>query len=257
MIIKEREYFCNGAKTNYYQLGKGQPLIFLHGAALGPLVYRQALEKLAVYFEVIAPDIPPFGKFNLPPEDWEFDDYGTYFASLIESLNLEKVILVGHSLGGGIAASTAISSKRVKKLILINPAAIPIKKSFLQLSAYFFKTSFNYLRKSKKRKVGFSRFRHVVYYSINNIHHVNRIFKYMARVVKTGNQETLEKIEMPTLILWGKPDLILPDSQAIEIHTRIKNSNLKLLAGGHEWCLFQPEKLVELINKFTKIEAIK
>ena len=59
--------------------------------------------------------------------------------------------------------------------------------------------------------------------------------------------ETIARIAVPTLILWGEDDEIFPASTAVRLHTMIKNSEMRMVRGNHDWCLFKPEQLESLL----------
>lgn len=237
---------ANGVRTRYFVAGEGRPLLFLHGGGVRAMTYRKNLELLAQRFYVIAPDIPPFGASSMPPTVWDFNDYAKYFSAFLDSLSLEGVTVVGHSYGGGIALCLGERSARVGRLVVIDAAGVSQHPLGSFMYQYFIRKSFhNLLQKN------FSVFVRLHVDFISNIlrklpyvfHGVRMVFYAM----QPRYNESIARIAVPTLILWGEGDEIFPIATAQHLHELIKNSELRLVPGNHDWCLFRPEQLQSLL----------
>jgi pimeloyl-ACP methyl ester carboxylesterase len=124
----ERTVSVRGISTHLFEAGdpSAPPVLYLHGTFLGNLWLDFHL-ALAQQFHVFAPDTPGFGLSERP--DWmrDMSDYVLYFRDLLDTLGLEKATLVGHSLGGWMAAELAVwYPERVEKLVLSNAAGMRI-----------------------------------------------------------------------------------------------------------------------------------
>ncbi len=93
--------------VNVMRGGKGPPLLFLHGAG-GAGVWLPFMAALSEHYEVIVPDHPGFGRSDTPEWLDSFRDLAYFYLDFIEALGLDSVHLVGHSLGGWIAAEIAV-----------------------------------------------------------------------------------------------------------------------------------------------------
>src|SRR5262249_52430960 len=120
----EREtYTVNGVKTVVYTAGKGDPVVFFHGA--GTLDGFDFAEPWTDKFRVIAPYHPGFGESGDDPTFTDLHDYVMHYLELFDVLKLDEFNLVGLSLGGYLAAKFASEhGHRVKKLALIAPAGM-------------------------------------------------------------------------------------------------------------------------------------
>lgn len=109
--------------------GSGQPVVFLHGWALGSRAYKRALKRLVnLGARVYAPALPGFGgTAELDEEHRSFAGYARFIASFLDEVGVgEPVILVGHSFGGAVAIQFASdSAERVKALVLIDAIGGP------------------------------------------------------------------------------------------------------------------------------------
>src|SRR5262245_59388938 len=116
-------YNIDGVETVVYTAGKGEPLVFFHGA--GTADGFDFAEEWTDSFRVIVPYHPGFGESGDDPSFTDFHDYVMHYLGLFEALKLDKFNLVGVSMGGHLAAKFAIEhGHRVKKLALIAPAGI-------------------------------------------------------------------------------------------------------------------------------------
>ena len=107
-------------KLNYREIGSGQPLIILHGLFGSSDNWQTQAKKFAVYFRVILVDLRNHGHSNWDP-DTSYQAMASDIIELIHDLNLEKIILVGHSMGGKVAMlTTQLNPKLIDKLIVVD-----------------------------------------------------------------------------------------------------------------------------------------
>jgi len=107
-------------KLNYREIGSGQPLIILHGLFGSSDNWQTQAKKFAVYFRVILVDLRNHGHSNWDP-DTSYHAMASDIIELIHALNLEKIILVGHSMGGKVAMlTTQLNPKLIDKLIVVD-----------------------------------------------------------------------------------------------------------------------------------------
>jgi len=114
----------DGLRTAYRRRGNGPPILFLHGEQLAGR-WLPFLEKLAGGHDVIAPDHPGFGDTPMPPFLAGFDDLVLHYDGLLARLGIDSVHLVGHALGGWIAAELAVHyPRRFASLALLAPSGV-------------------------------------------------------------------------------------------------------------------------------------
>lgn len=126
-MLNESFFELRGCKLWLRRGGAGQPLLFLHGAH-GFAGMQPALDALAKNFDVLAPDLPGFGRSDAP--DWIDDvpDLAFFLLDLVTALDVKRVNLVGHSIGGWAALEMAIrSTERLKSLTLVDSAGIRLE----------------------------------------------------------------------------------------------------------------------------------
>ena len=212
-------------------------VLFLHGGGLKASTYSKMLNNLAIKHRVIAPDLPGFGNSSVSNFVWNYSDYVNYLNEFIKELNLNNIILIGHSLGGGISIHLAAKSNKIKRLILIDSVGIPPKYSRNKLALKLISKSVKELVFMKDRKTAFITIKDF----LHNIVHQNRNVFTMAKTVEnliySENKNVFDKINVPTLILWGTQDELFSKDIAYKFSQLIKNSELKFINGNHDWIL--------------------
>jgi pimeloyl-ACP methyl ester carboxylesterase len=119
--IQCRSIKVNGLDVLYYTAGYGEPLIVIHGGGGDARTWWKNIAELASYYTVYAPDLPGFGGSEPLSGDYYIPELADFVDSFAASLGLEKFHLVGHSLGGGIALDYTLKKpSKVKKLVLVS-----------------------------------------------------------------------------------------------------------------------------------------
>src|SRR6266545_2632617 len=120
-----RSLTLHGSRVNYVEIGTGSPLVFVHGLAGCWQNWLENIPHFANSHRVIALDLAGFGESELPHEDISIPGYGRFVDAFLGEIGVERAVLVGNSMGGFIAAETAISHpSRVEKLVLVSAAGL-------------------------------------------------------------------------------------------------------------------------------------
>ncbi len=236
----------------FYQQGglksSSTPILFLHGWGISAKPYQEVLELLAQQHPVIAPDLPSFARSsyrNLIPD---YDSYAKFMLSFLETLNLEQVHLVGHSIGGGIAItlSTMIPDK-VSSLVLVDSTGIPsvsipqiVPRRAIEMTAQIS------IPKLKLQLVDIPQV-----FSYNLLFNTGNVIQALLLSLYKDLRHLLPTIKAPCLLLWSKKDLTTPLTVAQEMAAMIPDSRLVTVSEGyHEWGLWHPEKFASLVLDF-------
>ena len=231
-----------GLKINYKTLGEGKPLLILHGWGSSSEKWQKIGELLVQKgMRVIIPDLPGFGKSEEPQKAWNLDDYCDFVEEFIKILNLDKFYLLGHSFGGSLAVKFSLQHpEKVAKLFLVSAACVrkkSLKNKLFKFISRFFKIKPLFLRKFFYRKSD--------YLSVRGV-----MKETYLKVIEEDLSDVLEKVKIPTMIIWGAKDKITPIKQAKLIKIKIRNSELKIIPNiGHSSHLEAPEKLGDLVSQ--------
>ena len=254
----------DGTQIFYKDWGKGQPIVFSHGWPLSSDDWDgQMLFFLQQGFRVIAHDRRGHGRST---QSWSGNDMDTYaddLAALTEALNLHDAIHVGHSTGGGEVARYIgrHGTRRVSKAVLIgavppimlktagNPGGLPIevfdgiRAGVASNRAEFYRDItlpfYGYNRPGAKISEGIRQH----WWEQGMSGSIKAHYDCVKAFSETDFTEDLKKIDVPTLILHGDDDQIVPCLDAGVLSAKlVKNSTLKIYPGlPHGMCTTHPE----------------
>jgi pimeloyl-ACP methyl ester carboxylesterase len=126
-----RDVAARGARIRFVEAGSGPPLILVHDYLASHVAWDDVLPRLARNFRVIAPDLPGFGESEKPPPSryrYDFEGFSESLVDLVAALDLGRVSLCGHAMGGAVALTLAASYAHVvQNLVLVNPLVYPPK----------------------------------------------------------------------------------------------------------------------------------
>jgi pimeloyl-ACP methyl ester carboxylesterase len=253
----ERTINVRGIQTHLFDAGSpaAAPLLYLHGTFLGNL-WLEYHSTLAQNFRIIAPDIPGFGLSERPNWMRDMSDYVLYFRDLLDMLGLEKTTVVGHSLGGWMALELAIwYPERVEKLVLSNATGIRVKGSplanlFAMNPREVVATCFDNLAAAAPLMPA----------EFNTDYLLSQYRQLTTLASLAWNpsydptlERRLERINCPTMIVWGQNDRLIPPVYGDTLHRLIAHSELIKLEGtGHMPMFEQPVEWCGVIHEFLK-----
>ena len=265
----------DGTEIYYKDWGKGQPVVFSHGWPLSADAFEDQMFFLAERgYRCIAHDRRGHGRSSQPLNGNEMDTYADDLATLVEKLDLMDAIHVGHSTGGGEVARYIgrHGTKRVAKAVLIsavpplmlktaaNPAGLPIeafdalRASVLADRSQFFKDLslpfYGYNRPGAKISQGVrdSFWLQGMLCGFPGAYDCIKVFS------ETDFTEDLKKFDVPTLILHGDDDQIVPIVAAGLLSSKmVKGATLKVYPGfPHGMCTTQKNVINEDLLAFFK-----
>jgi pimeloyl-ACP methyl ester carboxylesterase len=217
------------------------PLVFLHGAG-GHTGWMAFLEELSTRFSVFAPEHPGFGRSDDPPWLDEVADLAYFHLDLLVALGLERVHLMGTSLGGWIAAELAVrNTARLASLTLVGAVGItaggkPIDDIFRMPDAENLRRFYADPERAARRLDDLAKaYANPADMAVvaKNRATVMRL-AYRPRFHNPGLAKWLHRIDVPTLLLWGAEDGLVPPKFGEAYHALIPGSQLVVLPqAGH------------------------
>ena len=263
----------DGAEIYYKDWGSGRAIIFSHGWPLSSDAFEDQMFFLAERdFRCIAHDRRGHGRSSQPWDGNDMDHYADDLAELLTYLDLTDVILVGHSTGGGEVARYIgrYGTKRVAKAVLVgavppvmlksakNPGGTAIEV-FDQLRARVHADRSQLWRDLSIPFYGYNRSGTTIsegvresFWSQGMMSGMPASYFCIKAFSETDMTEDLKKIDVPTLILHGEDDQIVPvgDSAMLSVKL-IKNATLKLIpAAPHGMCTTHKEQINECLLTF-------
>jgi pimeloyl-ACP methyl ester carboxylesterase len=227
----------NGCRLSYARGGKGVPLIYLHGTD-GLAEWPSILDTLAERFDVIVPDHPGFGATEVPQWIDDVSDVAYIYLDAVAKLGLSGVHVVGQSLGGWIALEMAVrSTQHLRSLTLIASAGIHVKgvpKADIFMIDPEEHARLAYadpkLGEEAAERAGADKFQELAV--LNRI--ASARYGWQPRFFNPRLERWLHRVNVPTHVIWGDRDRIIPPAYAEAFHRLIPGSTLTMIPdAGH------------------------
>jgi pimeloyl-ACP methyl ester carboxylesterase len=242
-----------GCRVSVQRAGAGHPLLYLHGAR-GAGRWLPFMEALSRNFELIVPEHPGFGLSETPEWLDNIGDLAYFYLDFIEGLGLEQVHLVGASLGGWVAAELAVRDQSsLATLTLVAAAGIHVpgvqKGDIFLWSAPELARNLFYDQKLAEAMLVEPASQEELDIQLKNRLTTAKL-AWQPRLYNVHLAKWLHRITLPTLILWGAEDRLIPSQYGPAFRDLIPNSRLEILPDcGH---LPQVEKMTEFANSVTR-----
>ncbi len=277
MNISSEWIDVQGLRIHYLRAGEqGSPVVLLHGGGIDSsiLSWELAIPALAEHHRVIAPDLPGYGESDKPDIEYTTEFYLRFLGAFLDAVGLQRTSLAGLSMGGGIALGFALQSpERVDKLVLVDSYGLQTKAPLAWLG---------YLMVHMPGYSGMSmammRSRWMIRYSLRALLH-NRaavteklVDQAMAEVqrpravlafnsyqkaevlwngTRTCYLDQLPGLHVPTLIVHGAEDTLVPIACARQAHELIPGSQLHFIQSAGHWVQRDcPEEFNRIVGAF-------
>lgn len=267
----------HGNDIAYRRAGAGPVLALLHGIAGSSETWLPAMRLLQRDYTVIAPDFLGHGASAKPPGDYSLGNYAAGLRDFLDMLEIERATVVGQSYGGGVALQFAYQfPERCERLVLVDAGGLGREVSWLLrlvtlpgaeyvLPALFLAP----VRDCGNSILSFFRDRGIrsdratemwrSFGSLTDPANRAAFVRTMRAVIEPGGQavSASDRLylaqEMPTLIVWGDKDKIIPVSHAYQTHEVMPQSRLEILPGvGHFPHVEDPFRFVEILVDFLR-----
>lgn len=270
----------HGNELAYRMAGDGPTLLLVHGLAGSSRTWRAVMPGLARDCRVLAPDLLGHGESDAPRGDYSLGSFATQVRDLLVALDIDRVTVVGHSLGGGVAMQLAYQYPELaERLVLVSSGGLGREVSwFLRAAAlpgaeYVMPVVFP----GFVRDIG-DRFSRAVeglgwrsprvaemwasYSSLMDVGHRAAFVRTVRAVIEPGGQAVNATnrlylaAEVPTMIVWGDRDPIIPVAHAHAAHDAMPMSQLEIFEGaGHFPQSEQPQRFIDSVLDFVRTTA--
>ncbi len=244
-------------ETRLLESGRGEPLLYIHGSwGVG---WSPFLDALAVARRVVAPILPGFRRSSGGDHLFDVHDLIYYGLDLLDALGLDTLPLVGHSLGGMLAAElAAVQPRRFTKLVLIAPLGLwneahPVPDFFThgpdELAAALFADRDSPAAVAATRAPTESDA--VLDFYVERAESLATTARYLWPIPNRGLNTRLHRVSMPTLLVWGESDGVCPPSYGRDFSARIPDARLELIdSAAHLPHVERPDTVATLVNRF-------
>jgi pimeloyl-ACP methyl ester carboxylesterase len=266
--VEPRFVTVDGLRVRYVRRGAGSPVVLVHGIGSSIYSWAEVLPALGQSHDVIALDLPGFGGSDIPA-GFGAERYPPLLRSFLDALGLPRVALVGHSLGGAVAAAFAAAEPgRLDRLVLVDAAGFnlaPADRPWL-LRGLGWPAAAGVLDLLPMR-------RRVLALGLRQVFHDDgrvtpeRVEEYLAPLARPGAirfmagllrdtralglPEAIARVRTPTLVIWGRQDAWVPLRDADRFQSAIPGARKAVIEGcGHVPQEERPRELIGLLLEF-------
>ncbi len=267
----------HGYRRAFVHAGRGPTLLLIHGIGDCSDTWLQVMAKLAKDYTVIAPDLLGHGRSDKPRADYSVAGYANAMRDLISVLDIDRVTIIGHSLGGGVALQFAYQyPERCERLVLVSsggvsrevhallrmaaaPAASDLVLPLLQFDATRWAVRGG-LALAQRMETDLGRDAGDLLRVLEALPDATAraAFLRTLRAVVDSRGQVITMLDrcylttgMPTLLMWGTRDPIIPFHHAQIAHSAMPGSRLEVFEGaGHFPHHNDPDRFVELLRDF-------
>ena len=280
--MEPREITLHGHRVSYRTAGSGPLLVLIHGIAGSSATWEGVFPGLAERCTVVAPDLLGHGLSEKPRTDYSLGAYASALRDLLGVLGYERGTILGHSLGGGVAMQFAYQfPERCERMVLVSSgglghelhlllraAALPGAEWVLPLlCSSGLRDAVDAVARFLGRVAGLRLgpdleeiWRSFVSLSDADarhafIHTVRTVIDIQGQRVNATNRLYLAS-ELPTMIIWGEQDPLIPVAHAYSAHTNIPGSRLEIFPNaGHFPYRDNRQRFVDVLVDFLQSTA--
>jgi pimeloyl-ACP methyl ester carboxylesterase len=253
------------------------PLVLIHGTGASLHTWEGWVNELKTQRRIITMDLPAYGLTGANPRgDYSMEYYSEFIDKLLTKLAVNQCVIGGNSLGGGVSWNYALTyPQKVQKMILVDAGGYQMKSKSVPIAFQIaripvIKNLFKYVTP-----------RSIAESSIKNVYIQDEkitealIDRYFELTLREGNRQAfldrmsgssknskevfenksdkIKTIQIPTLILWGEGDGLIPTEVAQKFHDDLPNDTLVIMKNlGHTPMEEDPKSTVEVVKRFLK-----
>ncbi len=274
--FRPRTVPIHGHDVSYRMAGEGPAIVLIHGIAGSSTTWKSVMPRLAEHYTVIAPDLLGHGQSAKPRGDYSLGAYASGIRDLLAVLGRERVTLIGHSLGGGVAMQFAYQFPEwAERLVLVASGGLgkevsPMLKAVTLPGAEYVLQLLLHprLREAAEfpgtlaRKVGWKPSDTLTevwrsYTTLTDRHGQMAFVQTVRSVIDVAGQRVSAHDRLylaaavPTLIVWGDRDHIIPVSHAYQAAEAIPGARLEIFEGAGHFLPWQDaDRFLKVLEDF-------
>jgi pimeloyl-ACP methyl ester carboxylesterase len=275
-VLEPHELTLHGHRVTYRTAGSGPVLVLLHGIANSSETWERVAGALAGRFRLIAPDLLGHGESATPRGDYSLGAHASGVRDVLTALGHDRVTVIGHSLGGGIAMQFAYQfPERCERMVLVSSGGLGREVHLLLRAAALPGADWvlplltsrellavgralgGLLRRIRLAPGGDLKVVAHGFASLDNagsrqafLHTVRSVIEPTGQRVSAHDRLALASL-LPTLVVWGERDSIIPATHAVAAHEAMPGSRLELFPdAGHMPHDDDPDRFARILADF-------
>ena len=250
--FREEHMSVNGIDTAVFTAGEGPPLVFFHGA--GTVTGFDCMLPLAERFRLIVPHHPGFGASADDPSIDDIHDYVRHYLDLFDLLGVEELSLGGLSMGGYLAAVFGIyQAQRVSSLVVAAPIGLRHREHpTVDIFSVPDEELLGYLTEDMSVFAGHVPMPPTPEFLAERYRESTSTARlFWNRVYDLKLTKWLHRLTMPTMVLWGEADKLVPVEQAAVWAEHIPNAEVRILPGVGHLIFDESREAVDAVADFA------
>jgi pimeloyl-ACP methyl ester carboxylesterase len=268
----------HGYRRAFVKVGSGPALLLLHGLGCDHTTWEPVIDTLARRYTVIAPDLLGHGLSDKPRADYSVGGYANGMRDLLTVLGIDRVTVVGHSFGGGVAMQFAYQfPERTERMILVASGGLgpEVNTSIRAVTTPGFHQAMGLLTLPGIRHVGKAGLKALsrtglkatrdldevaeIYDSLRDPHAraairhvVSAVVDWKGQIVSMADRAYLTE-EMPMAVIWGRDDRVIPVRHASNAAALAPKSRVEVIPNaGHFPHKDHPQRFAKLVHEFIR-----
>ena len=268
----------HGHRRAFVKTGSGPALLLLHGLACDHTTWAPVIEALAQRYTVIAPDLLGHGASDKPRADYTLGGYANGMRDLLTVLNIDKVTVVGHSFGGGVAMQFAYQfPERTERMVLVASGGLgpEVTPAIRAISSPGFHQLMGLLTLPGVRQINTGALRALSHLPSKLTHDLDEVadivdsfadpdaraaIRHVVRAVVDWRGQIVTMADrayltdaMPMCVVWGRDDQVLPVSHAATAERIAPKARVEVIAdAGHFPHKDHPQRFVSILHDFVQ-----
>ena len=261
--MEEKFVTVNDSKIRYLESGNSNnTIVLVHGLGASAERWEFVIPEFSKHYKVIVPDLIGFGHSDKPSVDYTTEFFSDFLGNFLKTLGIKKTHIIGSSLGGQITAEfTSMNQDIIQNLILVSPSGI-MKHSTPALDAYVMAALYPNLEGAKnafQMMAGPAREIHqnIIEDFVTRMKLPNAKMAFMSTLLGLKNADvitkSLKKITVPSLIIWGEDDPVIPIKYADDFVSSIQDCRFYMMDNcGHTPYVDDPKRFSKLVTDFLE-----
>ncbi len=268
----------HGHRRAFVKVGRGPVLLLLHGLGCDHRTWEPVIDELARHHTVIAPDLLGHGLSAKPRADYSVGGYANGMRDLLTVLGIDKVTVVGHSFGGGIAMQFAYQfPERTERLVLVASGGLgpEVSPAIRAVTTPGFHQVMGVLTLPGVRHAGLLGMRALARIPLKGAHdltevadiydsfkdpHARAAIRHVVRAVVDWRGQIVTMADrayltqaMPMAVIWGRDDTTIPVRHAWNAEALASDVHIEIIPdAGHFPHKDHPHRFVEFVHEFIR-----